>query len=65
MAWGQPKLKSITLEYNGELPIDPESIEQTDDEPNDGQAYDLLGRPVDETYKGVVIQEGKKIIRVE
>lgn len=65
MAWGQPKLKSITLEYNGELPIDPESIELTDDEPNDGQAYDLLGRPVDDAYKGVVIQEGKKIIRVE
>lgn len=63
MAWGQPKLKSITLQYNGELPLDIEHTELI--APHDGQAYDLLGRPVDDTYKGVVIQDGKKIIRVE
>ncbi len=63
MAWGQPKLKSITLQYNGELPLDIEHTELN--APHDGQAYDLLGRPVDDTYKGVVIQDGKKIIRVE
>ena len=63
MAWGQPKLKSITLQYNGELPLDIEHTELS--APHDGQAYDLLGRPVDDTYKGVVIQDGKKIIRVE
>ena len=63
MAWGQPKLKSITLQYNGELPLDIEHTELS--APHDEQAYDLLGRPVDDTYKGVVIQDGKKIIRVE
>ncbi len=63
MAWGQPKLKNITLQYNGELPLDIEHTELN--APHDGQAYDLLGRPVDDTYKGVVIQDGKKIIRVE
>ena len=63
MAWGQPKLKNITLQYNGELPLEIEHTELS--APHDGQAYDLLGRPVDDTYKGVVIQDGKKIIRVE
>lgn len=63
MAWGQPKLKSITLQYNGELPLDIEHTELN--APHDGQTYDLLGRPVDDTYKGVVIHDGKKIIRVE
>ena len=63
LAWGQPKLKNITLQYNGELPLDIEHTELN--APHDGQAYDLLGRPVDDTYKGVVIQDGKKIIRVE
>ncbi len=63
MAWGQPKLKNITLQYNGELPLEIEHTELS--VPHDGQAYDLLGRPVDDTYKGVVIQDGKKIIRVE
>ena len=63
MAWGQPKLKNITLQYNGELPLEIEHTELS--APHDGQTYDLLGRPVDDTYKGVVIQDGKKIIRVE
>ena len=63
MAWGQPKLKNITLQYNGELPLEIEHTELS--VPHDGQAYDLQGRPVDDTYKGVVIQDGKKIIRVE
>lgn len=63
LAWGQPKLKNITLQYNGELPLDIEHTERN--APHDGQAYDLMGRPVDDTYKGVVIQDGKKIIRVE
>ena len=55
----QPKLKSITLEYDGELPtgIENTTIQQ------DGQAYDLLGRPVDENYHGIVIKNGKKYIQ--
>ena len=63
--WAQPKLRSITLTYNGELPTDTESLDIEDDNGRDTQAYDLLGRPVDANYKGVVIQNGKKIIRVD
>lgn len=57
--WGQPKLQSITLEYDGELPtgIENTSVLQ------DGQAYDILGRPVDENYHGIIILNGKKYIR--
>ena len=29
---------------------------------NDGQAYDLLGRPVNDTYHGIVIRDGKKYV---
>ena len=63
--WAQPKLQSITLTYNGELPTDTESLDIEDANGRDTQAYDLLGRPVDANYKGVVIQNGKKIIRVD
>ena len=30
---------------------------------NDGQAYDLLGRPVNDTYHGIVIRDGKKRVQ--
>lgn len=30
---------------------------------DDGNAYDLSGRKVDEHYKGIVIQKGKKQMR--
>lgn len=55
-AYGQPKLKSLTLEYDGELPT---GIETPKDMFN-GQAYDILGRPVGNDYHGIVIQNGKK-----
>lgn len=54
--YGQPKLKSLTLEYDGELPT---GIETPKDVFN-GQAYDILGRPVGNDYHGIVIQNGKK-----
>ena len=58
--WGRPKLKSLTLEYDGELPT---GIEETQEREVNGQAYDILGRPVDESYHGIVIQDGKKRIQ--
>ncbi len=56
----QPKLKSLTLTYDGELPTD---VEQTEADNADTQAYDILGRPVDESYHGIVIMRGKKVLR--
>ncbi len=58
--WAEPKLKSLTLDYNGELP-DPASIENVF-MPLDLEApmYDLLGRPVGKGYHGIVIQNGNK-----
>ncbi len=60
--WSRPKLLSITLQYNGELPT-TESINTLENREEDGQAYDILGRPVDESYHGIVIINGKKYLR--
>ena len=59
--WGQPKLKSLTLEYNGEIPTGAENGEWMNGEK--AKEYDILGRPVDASYKGIVVMRGKKIIR--
>ncbi len=59
--WSQPKLQSVSLQFNGELPT-TELIEKTES-PLNGQAYDLLGRPVDSNYHGIVIQNNKKRIQ--
>lgn len=58
-AWEQPKLQSVTLQYDGILPTALEEIGFDATAP----AYDILGRPVDATYHGVVIQNGKRYIR--
>ena len=60
--WSRPKLQSISLQYNGTLPS-TELIETSKSGLFDGQAYDLLGRPVDANYHGIVIQNGKKHIQ--
>lgn len=62
MPYGQPKLKSLTLEYDGEIP-DPQAIDETF-VPLDKNApmYDILGRRVNATYKGIVIQNKQKYI---
>ena len=60
--WSQPKLQSINLQYNGTLPP-TDGIEETEAVLFNGQAYDILGRPVDEHYHGIVIQNGKKRIQ--
>ena len=59
--WAEPKLKSLTLDYNGTLPVDPDNIENVFT-PLDLEApmYDLLGRPVGKGYHGIVIQNGQK-----
>ena len=61
-SWAQPKLKSLTLSYDGEIPSGIEK--ETEEVETDGQMYDILGRPVDESYKGIVIMRGKKQLRL-
>ena len=63
-AWGQPKLQSVTLEYDGELPIEEALPTTTNDALFSNQAYNLLGRPVDDTYQGIVIRNGKKTLQI-
>ena len=63
--WAQPKLQSLTLAYDGDLPSDIESVMDINAEKVDNQAFDLLGRPVDEHYEGIVIQGGRKSLRVK
>ncbi|MCR5050782.1 MAG: C10 family peptidase [Paludibacteraceae bacterium] len=60
--WGQPKLKSITLN-NSEQEFGYEAIENAI-VPLDKNAtmYDILGRQVDASYKGIVIQNGRKYL---
>ena len=59
--WGQPKLKSITLQYDGVLPAGADNIHV---ENGVEQVYDLLGRPVDASYKGIVIINGRKAMQL-
>ena len=59
--WGQPKLQSLTLSYDGEIPAATTAL-HTDN--GNTQAYDLLGRPVDDSYQGIVIMGGKKMLRM-
>ena len=58
--YSQPKLKSLTLEYDGEIPT---VIPQEAAMPAvNGIYYDLLGRRVSAGYKGIVIHNGSKIL---
>ena len=38
------------------------SIDNVNADTSNGPAYDLLGRPVNDTYRGIVIQGGKKLV---
>jgi hypothetical protein len=59
---GMNKLNaSIVVSKNSEDP--PTGLDDCEAEQQDGQAYDILGRPVDENYHGIVIRNGKKIIQ--
>jgi len=65
MEWGQPKLLSLTLQYDGELPVGPTYLlDGVTNEPADQQAFDLLGRPVDDSYRGIVVERGKKVLKI-
>ena len=60
MEWGQPKLLNISLRYDGVL---PSGVQDITTHATDNCAYDILGRPVDSRYHGLVIINGQKIIR--
>ena len=62
--WGRPKLQSLTLTYDGDIPTDQQDLRETNDLNDlDDQGYDILGRPVDQSYKGIILLKGKKIVR--
>jgi len=64
--WGQPKLQSLTLSYDGELPTEVIGMLQpTNDQMGNGQmvnAYDMLGRPVAAGGHGILITNGRKVL---
>ena len=63
--WAQPKLLTLTLQYDGEIPTGEQSLQPADNnEPTDGEMFDLLGRPVDASYRGMVISRGRKRLRL-
>ncbi len=55
MEWGQPKLHSLTLSYNGELPTVEDVLETTNTQSQSYRYYDILGRQVSADHKGIVI----------
>ncbi|MBQ2067479.1 MAG: DUF4832 domain-containing protein [Paludibacteraceae bacterium] len=61
MEWGQPKLQYISLQYDGVLPA---GIQNPTEGEAQGQAFDILGRPVHTFYQGIVIRNGKKTVQV-
>lgn len=64
MEWGQPKLQSLTLEYDGVLPTNPDDVRLTDPDDYCTQTFDILGRPVDASYNGLVIRNGRKYLQM-
>jgi hypothetical protein len=58
-AWEQPKLQSVTLQYDGVLPTGLEDVMLDMNAP----MYDVLGRKVGADYRGVVIQNGKAFLK--
>ena len=63
MEWAQPKLQSLTLQYDGIIPSDNQDITITNFQYPISNMYDILGRPVDESYHGIVIINGMKYLR--
>ena len=62
LQWSQAKLQNITL--TGAANYKPQAIENTEYPPLDLNApmYDILGRQVGASYKGIVIQNGQKYL---
>ncbi len=60
--WGQPKLQNITLTFSS-TESEAQGLEETF-APLDTNApmYDILGRQVNSSYKGIVIQNGQKYL---
>ena len=60
---GMNRLNASVTITGGQEPPANEGIDQTVADAFDGKTYDLLGRPVDESYQGIVIQNGNKHIQ--
>lgn len=62
--WGRPKLKSLTLDYDSEIATGEENLQMVDNEKPTGDMFDILGRPVSPSYRGVILSREKKFIRL-
>ena len=62
MEWSQPKLQSISLTKSSNRK--PQAIDEVEAQQLDLNApmYDILGRRVNASYKGIVIQNGQKYL---
>ncbi|MCR5050779.1 MAG: DUF4832 domain-containing protein [Paludibacteraceae bacterium] len=62
MEWSQPKLQSIKLTKSSSKK--PQAIDEVEAQQLDMDApmYDILGRRVNASYKGIVIQNGQKYL---
>ena len=58
---GMNKLNATVTITSGST-TDQEDIRTADDKPANEPAYDILGRPVDASYKGIIIMRSKKVI---
>lgn len=62
-ALGMNRLNASVIITGGQEPPANEAIDNTSAEVLNGQVFDLLGRPVDDSYQGIVVQNGNKLIR--
>ena len=62
-ALGMNRLSASVIITGGQEPPANEAIDNTSAEVLNGQVFDLLGRSVDDSYQGIVIQNGNKLIR--
>ena len=49
--------------YDGIIPADNQDITITNNQSSVTIMYDILGRPVNESYHGIVIVNGQKVLR--
>ena len=52
---------SFEIKFTPDVPTGVDDLKR--DNQGDGMKYDIMGRPVDDDYKGIVIMNGKKFVK--